>query len=637
MLKGLPASGKGQPASSVIPTPNGDKKIGELKVGNYVFGSDGRPTKVIGVFQRGVLPIYKVSFADGAELVVDGDHIWTFEGRLSRSKNDNKPVKYNYTTKDLYANIALVNPKIRGRICKHLPIVSPLEYNDGKTEIDPYILGLYLADGSCGKNGVPRITKKESGVVEYMLHLPDAPHNKHQYGNNTPYYTYPKGENKLWPYLKKVGLGDKRSAEKFIPEEMFHKSVEIRKRLLHGLMDGDGSIKKNKTSKSRVAVYSTTSEKLKNDMVRLVTGLGGTTLIRLADAKRKPYWQIRIYTEFNPFLATHETEEWKPREYRQNTYRTVKNIEKVGYDEVVCIAVEAPDQLYVADTQYHILTHNTSWAKEQVKNGNYMVVSKDEIRKMFGGYSRRREKEVLRIRNELIRQGIQLRRNVIVDDTNLHPKHERYLKQLATELGAKFEINDSFLEISPEECIKRDLHRGEKAVGASVIWDMFYTWVAPNPQAKLNQDFEKPRCVLVDLDGTLAINVSDRSFYDLTQVGKDAADPFVSCVVDALYNYGIEQNGEPYPKIIILSGREDSCRAETEKWLDKNMIPYDALYMRKAGDKRPDEIVKEEIYHEQIEPNYAVLGVIDDRPAVCTQWRKLGLRVAQVGNPYVEF
>ena len=193
------------------------------------------------------------------------------------------------------------------------------------------------------------------------------------------------------------------------------------------------------------------------------------------------------------------------------------------------------------------------------------------------------------------------------------------------------------LELQKPYEVWGDLHRGDKAVGADVIWDMYYKWLCPQNLKYLEQNFDKPRCVLVDVDGTLALNTSKRSFYDLSQVGKDTPDPFVSCMVDALYNYGQDQNGAKYPTIIILSGREDTCRTETENWLDKNFIPYDKLYMRKAGDNRADEIIKEEMYHEYIEPNYAVLGVVDDRPRVARMWRSLGFRVAQVGNPYLEF
>ena len=280
----------------------------------------------------------------------------------------------------------------------------------------------------------------------------------------------------------------------------------------------------------------------------------------------------------------------------------------------------------------------SSWAREQqAQGGNYFVVSKDEIRKMFGGYSPKREKDVLRIRNELIRTGIALKRNIIVDDTNLNPKHERFLKQLSKELGVKFELNDDFMEVPPEECIKRDLHRGEKAVGADVIWDMYFTWVAPNPIRKLNTEFDKPRCVICDIDGTLALNLGGRSFYDLSRVHEDVADPFISCIVDALYNYGTEINEDRYPYIVVVSGREDYSREATENWLKQYGIPYDEIYMRETGDKRSDTIVKREIYENFIEPKYAVLGVLDDRPGVCNMWRKLGLRVAQVGNPYINF
>lgn len=280
----------------------------------------------------------------------------------------------------------------------------------------------------------------------------------------------------------------------------------------------------------------------------------------------------------------------------------------------------------------------TSWAKEKVaQDGNWMIVSKDMIRPMLGKWTPRKEKNVITIRNVLIESAIKMRKNVIVDDTNLNPKHERCIAQIAKKLGVKFEINDSFLKETPESCIERDLHRGDKAVGASVIWDQYYTWVAPNVQNVLKNNFDKPRCVICDLDGTLALNLENRDPYDMKRVGEDSIDPFTGCVIDALNNYGTEASGNHYPMIILVSGREETCRKLTEDWLEKNCIKYDKLFMRKEGDRRPDDIVKEEIYHEHIEPFYGVLGVFDDRPKVARMWRKLGLRVAQLGYPEIEF
>lgn len=278
----------------------------------------------------------------------------------------------------------------------------------------------------------------------------------------------------------------------------------------------------------------------------------------------------------------------------------------------------------------------TTWANEQCKKGNFLRVSKDDLREMLGGYSPKKEKTVLKLRNMLIRQGIKSGQNVIVDDTNFNPKHERTIKMIAKELGVKMVVNDSFLDVSPEECIKRDLKRGDKAVGASVIWEMYYKYIAQEPIRKLEKD-NKPRVVLCDLDGTLCLNTEGRSYFDMARVEEDEADPFVGCIIDALYNYGQDVEGNPYPRIILVSGRSESARKKTEDWLNRNMIPFDDLFLRREGDNRKDAVVKEEIYREKIEPYYAVLGVIDDRNSVCREWRKLGLRVLQTGNPEVSF
>ena len=49
--------------------------------------------------------------------------------------------------------------------------------------------------------------------------------------------------------------------------------------------------------------------------------------------------------------------------------------------------------------------------------------------------------------------------------------------------------------------------------------------------------------------------------------------------------------------------------------------------MRKSGDFRPDDIVKDEIYHSDIESNYQVIAVFDDRKSVVRHWKALGLMV----------
>lgn len=77
LIADQPGLGKGHPVSTRVLTPGGWKAVGDLRVGDKVITFDGSPTKVTGVFDRGLLPIYMVGFHDGAEVQVDAEHLWT--------------------------------------------------------------------------------------------------------------------------------------------------------------------------------------------------------------------------------------------------------------------------------------------------------------------------------------------------------------------------------------------------------------------------------------------------------------------------------------------------------------------------------------------------------------------------------
>lgn len=274
----------------------------------------------------------------------------------------------------------------------------------------------------------------------------------------------------------------------------------------------------------------------------------------------------------------------------------------------------------------------SSWAKEQVKKGGYLRVSMDDLRESaFGGWSVKKEKACLRMRDNLVRFGIKEGKSVIVDATNLNPKHEYRLRALAEELDVKFEINDSFLKRTPEECIEADLHRGNAAVGAEAIWEMYEKWVRPNPAKLLKKTEDKRRAILVDLDGTLAERVTDRSYYDMTRVDEDIPNLFLAFLMDCMAG-----SGEYYADVILLTGRSEDGRELTEKWLDDNCIDYKALYMRKEGDKRKDVEVKEEILVTEILPKYAVVGVIDNSMRCASMFYSYGITTLKAGNPRAE-
>jgi hypothetical protein len=82
-----------------------------------------------------------------------------------------------------------------------------------------------------------------------------------------------------------------------------------------------------------------------------------------------------------------------------------------------------------------------------------------------------------------------------------------------------------------------------------------------------------------------------------------------------------------------MSGRSKQARAGTSVWIAEHIgVPGEALLMRAAGDDRPDELVKRELYERHVAPRYSVTAVIDDRMKVVRMWRELGLTVMQVAE-----
>lgn len=278
----------------------------------------------------------------------------------------------------------------------------------------------------------------------------------------------------------------------------------------------------------------------------------------------------------------------------------------------------------------------STYAMTLVEKG-WVRVNKDDIRlstELFPeGYNfknKSHEKRVVKERNRLVNQALKENKNVVVDDTNLNPVHIKDLASIARKYGIKFETDDSFLEVPLNECIDRDRNR-DKRVGESAIRGMYHQWIKKSPD-HITYNPKLPMAVICDIDGTLAHMGNKRSPFDWHSVGKDDIDVGVAHLLDAISCIG-------YAKVFIFSGRNEVCRPETEEWLERHDIDYDALYMRpESQNELDDRIIKENMLKEHIVGEYNVLFVVDDRPKVCRMWRdKYGLRVLQVGDPYYEF
>ncbi len=113
----------------------------------------------------------------------------------------------------------------------------------------------------------------------------------------------------------------------------------------------------------------------------------------------------------------------------------------------------------------------STWAKEQVNSseGKIKRVNKDDLRTMLGQekYSKGNENLVLALRDEVIQVALTYGYDVVVDDTNLHPKHINRITEL---WGDHCEIEIREFDTPIEVCIERDFYRSGKAhVGEAVI------------------------------------------------------------------------------------------------------------------------------------------------------------------------
>lgn len=270
----------------------------------------------------------------------------------------------------------------------------------------------------------------------------------------------------------------------------------------------------------------------------------------------------------------------------------------------------------------------STWAKQQVdaNPGKYKIISKDNMRAMFDNskYSKGNENFVLKARDALILLALQEGYHVLVDDTNLHPKHIETIKELVKGL-AVVEIQD-FTHVSLEECIERDRKR-PNYVGEQVIRRMHRDFLQPTPIAPIYNS-ALPNALIVDMDGTLAL--FDRKA--VSAYSRDfTKDDLNRAVYTLLHRYANDTT------IFILSGRQEKDREATTQWLKTNNVPYDYLYMRQTDDKRSDYIVKQELYNKYIKDQCNIIAAIDDRLSVCRLWHELGLPLFRVGDPDADY
>lgn len=286
----------------------------------------------------------------------------------------------------------------------------------------------------------------------------------------------------------------------------------------------------------------------------------------------------------------------------------------------------------------------STWAKKwaQEKNTQRIRFNNDDIRNMMGEYWVPKREGVVSIAKEAILvSALTKGYEVVVDNMNLNPTEDAKIREICNNVAecngfeVEYEYKDFFIPL--EEAIMRDSLRS-KPIGAGIIKSTYNRYRSIFNEKQLNRPILvqdayssegvlKPYAVIVDLDGTLALNKANRPYFGESADEGYLLDSPNTPVADVVRRFQAEGL-----KIIIMTGREGTTRAiETNKeWLEQQGIDYSELIMRAPNDYRPDEVVKLELFNKLVAPKYRVHCVLDDRDKVVKMWRDLGLLCLQV-------
>ena len=371
--------GKAIPNSTIIPTPTGDRKVGDIRPGDKLFGQDGKETTVLKIHpQPKKKEIWKVTFADGRVAECCGEHLWEYcydsHGGYNYRVEDIQTI-YNRT---LTLKNGLKNSNGKGYRF-HIRLNKPVEYMEKQYYLPPYVMGALLGDGSFIYNNSNKSLNFSSEDEQIPNLIVDALRNEWQ--KDTIYVKKSSINNYTWTFRDKEKpnhpfwveemlkeypkLWNVKSKDKFIPKDYLHGSIIQRQQLLQGLMDTDGSVdEKGRTS------FTTISPNLRNDFIELCRSLGFVATysidsrtkyttgecytIHIQASKEMKQHFFRLLRKNNivkNYLANNKREEFKD-------HLAIINIEKTTeLSDMTCFTVDNKDHLFLMND--FIVTHNT--------------------------------------------------------------------------------------------------------------------------------------------------------------------------------------------------------------------------------------------------------------------------------------
>lgn len=354
-------AGKALDINTPIPLAKGGfKNMKDIQIGDYVLGDDGLPTKVINTS-----PIfydhkcYRVHFSDSTSIDCDEEHIWHVTTKNHHERNKyhdynmtiNEILKRGYKTirKDGYYNYKY-----------HVRLTNRIQYEEKKLLIHPYILGLWLGDG----------TSIQSAITAHINDVDEMVKNIKSVGYDIKSITNDKDTKRrisivnedgvpLITLIRKLGLYHAKD----IPDDYMYSSVEQRMELIRGLMDTDGTASKEKNGDCEFAQKSydfihkfsiiLNSLGIRNTISKHDVGLNGKIFknhrCHFFSEKDFPCFRMRRKLDLLPSKNSFA---------KRKDMKAIINIEEIESVPTKCIYVDNPSHLYLCGHEYTV-THNS--------------------------------------------------------------------------------------------------------------------------------------------------------------------------------------------------------------------------------------------------------------------------------------
>lgn len=389
----IAATAESQPLAldTPVPTPSGERTIGDLEIGDQVFDSRGEPVEV-----ARTTPVligedcYRLTFDDGEEIVASGSHGWTL---LRASSHDRTKELVSVTT----AEMAKDYLQASGHSRYSMPPVA-LRYGETtELAVDPYLLGLWLGDGSTSDSSIAYDTKYEADVlrlVEGAIEEHEEVRVNHGCGRQGRLRIRRRSRLCRWGHdwrdderrnggehvqcghclrerskkrdrkplltlrerLREIGvLGNKH-----IPDSYLRAPHDQRLALLQGLIDSDGTL----DSKGR-AMFVNRDLHLIEQVRTLVVSLGyKVTVLDDPTGARRVFFNPkdgRLVARLPYKVARHRVTEGG-----SSKLRYIRKVERVSSVPVRCIGIDTDDHLFVVG-RCGTLTHNTANTMRMVR------------------------------------------------------------------------------------------------------------------------------------------------------------------------------------------------------------------------------------------------------------------------------